>query len=137
MKVMCFDDNMLWLRTGPVSVVEATCFLDEFCSSLMHILSLQMQPIWLEGRDAICPYCDGGFVQELYELLRAVSRQRGFSSGMEDFRQMPNILDAVRAVMEQRGSESRTGMRMAGSYTNFDVRMRYGSTPLPYPLGSL
>jgi len=102
------------------------------------------QPIWLEGRDAICPYCDGGFVQELNEQLRAVSHQQGFSSQMEDFRQMPDIMDAVRAVMEQRGSEPRIGVRdavdnfmrqrMAGSYTNFDVRRRFGSTtttPLP------
>ncbi|KAK7401028.1 hypothetical protein VNO78_12339 [Psophocarpus tetragonolobus] len=95
------------------------------------------QPIWLHGRDAICPYCDGGFVQELNELLC----QHGFSFGMEYLHQMPDIIDAVRAVMEQRGSESRTGIReavdnfmrqrMAGRYTNFDVRRRSGSIPLP------
>lgn len=86
------------------------------------------QPIWLEGRDAICPYCDLGFVQELYELLRAVSRQPGFSSQMEDFRQVPDVMDAVRAVMGQRGSGVRDAVdnlmrqRMGGR--------RFGSTPL-------
>ncbi|KAG4958849.1 E3 ubiquitin-protein ligase RZF1 [Glycine soja] len=94
------------------------------------------QPIWLEGREAICPYCDGGFVQELNEL-RGVARQHGFSSRMEDAHQMPDIMDAVRAVMEQRGSEPRIRVRdavdnfmrqrMAGRYTNFDVRRRSGS----------
>lgn len=75
-------------------------------------------------------------MQELYELLRAVSSQQGFSSQREDFQHVPDIMDAVRAVMEQRGSEPRVGdnfmrQRMAGSYTNFDVRRRFGSTPVP------
>ncbi|KAL2322295.1 hypothetical protein Fmac_026674 [Flemingia macrophylla] len=99
------------------------------------------QPIWLAGRDVICPYCDGGFVQELNERRR-VAREHGYSysSQMEDFHQMPDIMDAIQAVMERRGSESRIGVRdavdnfmrqrMAGRYTNFDVRRRSGSTPI-------
>ncbi|TKY46608.1 E3 ubiquitin-protein ligase RING1 [Spatholobus suberectus] len=98
------------------------------------------QPIWLEGRDAVCPHCNGGFVQQLNEL-RGVAHQHGFSSRLENIHQMPDILDAVQVVMEQRGSEPRIGIRdavdsfmrqrMAGRYTNFDVRRRSGSTPLP------
>ncbi|KAK7401029.1 hypothetical protein VNO78_12340 [Psophocarpus tetragonolobus] len=101
---------------------------------------LEVQPTWLEGRYASCPYCDGGFVQELNELLR----QHGFSYRMEDLHQMPDIMDAVRAVMERRVPGLRIGMReavaidhimrqrMDGRYTNFDVRRSFGSTPLPY-----
>lgn len=75
-------------------------------------------------------------MQELNEM-RGVARQHGFSSRMEDAHQMPDIMDAVRAVMEQRGSEPRIRVRdavdnfmrqrMAGRYTNFDVRRRSGS----------
>ncbi|RDX92189.1 putative E3 ubiquitin-protein ligase RHC1A, partial [Mucuna pruriens] len=99
------------------------------------------QGILLSGRGAICPYCEEGFVQELNEM-RGGAPQHGFSSSrLEDFHQVPDIMDAIRAVMEQRGSESRIGVRdavdnfmrqrMAGRYTNFDVRRRSGSTPLP------
>ena len=92
-------------------------------------------------------------MQELNEL-RGVARQHGFSSRMEDAHQMPDIMDAVRAVMEQRGSEPSIRVRdavdnfmrqrMAGRYTNFDVRRRSDSgsgsgsqsVPLPPPVSS-
>ncbi|XP_027340834.1 probable E3 ubiquitin-protein ligase RHC1A [Abrus precatorius] len=98
------------------------------------------QPIWLGGSDATCPYCNGGFVEEFNEIQRVATR-RGFSSQPEDFVPMPDIVDAIQAVMEQRGSEPRVGLRdavenfmrqrMAGRYSNFDVRRRSGSNSVP------
>lgn len=83
-------------------------------------------------------------MQELNEMrgmAQGVARQHGFPSRREDIHQMPDIMDSVRAVMEQRGSEPRIDVRdavdnfmrqrMGGRYTNFDVRRRSGSTPLP------
>ncbi|XP_061371293.1 probable E3 ubiquitin-protein ligase RHC1A [Gastrolobium bilobum] len=94
------------------------------------------QPIVLGGSDVICPYCDGGFVQELSEM-----REHGFSSQLEEYHQSPDIFDAIHAVMGQRGSEPIIGLRdavdtfmrqrMAGRYPNFDVRGRSGSAPVP------
>ncbi|KAJ1394299.1 Zinc finger, RING-type [Sesbania bispinosa] len=101
------------------------------------------QPIWLAGtgRDVLCPYCDGGFVQELNEMRGIAAPQHGFSSQLEEFHQMPDIFDAIHAVVGQRGSVPRIGLRdavdnymrlrMAGRYPNFDVRRRSGSTPVP------
>ncbi|XP_022632796.1 E3 ubiquitin-protein ligase RZF1 isoform X1 [Vigna radiata var. radiata] len=133
--------TLLKLYTWCRSIVKVCSERESMSSGTTYWCYTCRQPIWLEWRDAICPYCDGGFVQELYELLRAVSRQQGFSSQREDFHHVPDIMDAVRHVMEQRGSEPRVGVRdgvdnfmrqrMAGSYTNFDVRRRFGNTPLP------
>ncbi|XP_057441466.1 probable E3 ubiquitin-protein ligase RHC1A [Lotus japonicus] len=96
------------------------------------------QPIVPEGRDAICPYCDGGFVQELNELQGGVAPSQ---SG--EFHQMPDLFDAIHAFMGQRGSEPRFGLmdavdnfmrhRMAGRHPNFDVRGRSGPAPAPPP----
>ncbi|KAG2394622.1 E3 ubiquitin-protein [Vigna angularis] len=73
------------------------------------------QPIRIAGRDAICPYCNEGFLQEL---------------------------DDVQGAVGQRGSEPRNGFRdavdnfmrqiMGGRYINFGIRIgRSGSTQLP------
>lgn len=98
------------------------------------------QPIVLEGRDAICPYCDGGFVQELNEM-QGTAPQVTFPSQSGEFHQMPDIFDAIHAFMGQRGSDPRFGLmdavdnimrqRMAGRHPNFDVRGRSGSAPVP------
>ncbi|KAK7316595.1 hypothetical protein RJT34_00178 [Clitoria ternatea] len=89
------------------------------------------QPIWLPASNGICPYCDDGFVQELSEL-QGVAMQHG---------QMPDILDAIQAVVEQRSSDPRIGLRdavdnfmrqrMAGRHQNFDVRRRSSSALVP------
>ena len=56
------------------------------------------QPIVLDGRDPVCPYCDGGFVQELDELRGiAPNHNHTFSSQSGDFHQMPDIFDAIHA----------------------------------------
>lgn len=92
----------------------------------------------LEGRDIACPYCDGGFVQELNEL-QGIGPHHNSHTG--EFHQMPDLFDAIHAFMGQRGSDQRFGLidavdnfmrhRMAGRHPNFDVRGRSGSVPVP------
>lgn len=73
------------------------------------------QPIRIAGRDAICPYCGEGFLQELNDVQGAVGR-RG-SEPRNGFR------DAVDNFMRQ---------IMGGRYINFGIRIgRSGSTQLP------
>ncbi|XP_020206157.1 probable E3 ubiquitin-protein ligase RHC1A [Cajanus cajan] len=98
------------------------------------------QPIVLDGRDVVCPYCDQGFIQELDEL-RGTTPHHPFSSQSGEFHQMPDIFDAIHAFMGQRGTDQRFGLmdavdnfmrhRMAGRNSNFDVRGRSGSLPAP------
>ncbi|KAK7306832.1 hypothetical protein VNO77_44792 [Canavalia gladiata] len=71
------------------------------------------QPVWLGGRDATCPFCDGGFVQELNEI-QGTALRHGFPSQVEEFQQMPDILDAIQTVIAQRGSERRGSERRIG-----------------------
>ncbi|CAK8565223.1 unnamed protein product [Lathyrus sativus] len=87
------------------------------------------QAILLAGRDVLCPYCDGGFVQEINEMRGLVS-----SSQWEEFQDNPDILNAIHAVVSQRGSLPRIGFRdavdiymrhrMRGRNTSFDIRSR-------------
>lgn len=94
------------------------------------------QPILLAGRDAVCPYCDGGFVQEMHE-----NRGLASSSQLEEFQDDPDIFDAIHAVVSERGSVPRIGFRdaidsymrqrMDGRTTNFDVRRRSVSGSVP------
>jgi len=98
------------------------------------------RPIVLEGRDAVCPYCDEGFVQELNEM-RGTAPQNTFPSRSGEFNQMPDLFDAIHAFVGHRGSDSRFGLmdavdnfmrhRMAGMHPNFDVRGRSSSVPVP------
>ncbi|KAK7372700.1 hypothetical protein VNO80_06087 [Phaseolus coccineus] len=98
------------------------------------------QPIVLDGGDTLCPYCDGGFIEELDEL-RGAAPQHTYSSQSGEFIQMPDFVDAIRSFMGQRGSDQRFGIveavdnfmrhRMAGRNSNFDVRGRSGSFPAP------
>ncbi|QCE01546.1 E3 ubiquitin-protein ligase [Vigna unguiculata] len=105
------------------------------------------QPIVLDGGDTLCPYCDGGFIQELDELRGAApAPQHTYSSSQSgEFHQMPDLFDAIHAFMGQRGSDQRFGLmdavdnfmrhRMAGRNSNFDVRARSGSFPVPEQQG--
>ncbi|OIW02792.1 hypothetical protein TanjilG_29568 [Lupinus angustifolius] len=98
------------------------------------------QPIVLEGRDVICPYCDGGFIQELNEI-QETAPQFTVPSQSGESRQMPDLFDAIHAFMGRRGSDPRFELigavdnvmrqRMSGRHPNFDVRGRYGSVPVP------
>ncbi|KAL4326958.1 hypothetical protein AHAS_Ahas13G0052100 [Arachis hypogaea] len=99
------------------------------------------QPIVLGGRDVVCPYCDGGFVQELNELQGFAPQHAFPSSQMGEFHQMPDFFDALHAFMGRRGPDPRFGFidavdnfmrqRMAGRHPNFDVRGRSGPAPGP------
>ncbi|KAL2540961.1 RING-H2 finger C1A [Abeliophyllum distichum] len=87
------------------------------------------QPVRLRGRNLACPYCDGGFVQELDEVVGA-QQQDFFGShsgdtpdfGMTEPFPDPRfgIMDAFTTLMRQ---------RMAGRNPTFDIRTRSGVTP--------
>ncbi|XP_059665496.1 probable E3 ubiquitin-protein ligase RHC1A [Cornus florida] len=89
------------------------------------------QAVRLRGRNLDCPHCNGGFVQELVEVLD--SGQQDFlgyrSEDGSDFRLMDptfdprfGIVDALMAFMRQ---------RMAGRNPNYDIRARSGLGPEP------
>ncbi|KAH1062414.1 hypothetical protein GLYMA_02G276700v4 [Glycine max] len=110
-------------------------------SGATHWCHACRQPVVLDGRDAVCPYCDGGFVQELDEL-EGIAPHHTFCSQSGEFHQMPDIFDAIPAFMGQRGSDQRSRLmddavdnfmrhRTAGRNSNFDVRGRSGSRPVP------
>ncbi|XAR54001.1 Ubiquitin--protein ligase [Bertholletia excelsa] len=83
------------------------------------------RPVRIRGHNVVCPYCDGGFVQELSEV--ADTRRHDFfgshSEDSSDFgfvEPFPDIMDAFAALMRQ---------RMAGRNPNFDIRVRSGMVP--------
>ncbi|CAA2992195.1 probable E3 ubiquitin-protein ligase RHC1A [Olea europaea var. sylvestris] len=87
------------------------------------------QPVRLHGSNLTCPSCDGGFVQELDEVVGA--QQQDFvgshSGDTSDFGVMEpfhdprfGIMDAFAALMRQ---------RMAGRNPTFDIRTRSGVNP--------
>lgn len=77
------------------------------------------QPVQPRGRNLVCPYCDGGFIQELPEVMGVRS---GDTSGFMDPFHDPRfgIMDAFTAIMRH---------RMTGRDPNFDVRSRTGMVP--------
>ncbi|PIN09423.1 Ubiquitin--protein ligase [Handroanthus impetiginosus] len=79
------------------------------------------QPVRPQGHNLVCPYCDGGFIQELPEVM---GFQPGDASGygfMEPFHDPRfGIMDAFAALMRH---------RMTGREPNFDVRTRPGMVP--------
>jgi len=86
----------------------------------------------LRGRNLVCPYCNGGFVQELNEVVG--TEQHNFPSDensdfgfMEPFSDpRVGIMDAFAAFMRQ---------RMAGRNPNFDIRGRSGLGPEQHAVG--
>ncbi|KAL3850204.1 hypothetical protein ACJIZ3_012086 [Penstemon smallii] len=79
------------------------------------------QPIRPRGRNLVCPYCDGGFIQELHELVGSHSGDASGFGLMEPFQDpRSSIMDAFAALMRQ---------RMAGRDPNFDIRTRAGMVP--------
>ncbi|KAI3715818.1 hypothetical protein L6452_22806 [Arctium lappa] len=87
------------------------------------------QPVRIRGRNPVCPYCSGEFVQELNEVLEAGQHDIGpthahGASGygfMEPFPDPRNrIMDAFAELIRQ---------RMAGRNPNFDIRRRSGLVP--------
>ncbi|CAK9184232.1 unnamed protein product [Ilex paraguariensis] len=86
-----------------------------------------MRAVRPRGSDLICPYCNGGFVQELGEVV-GTGQQVGYNTGhgsdfgfMEPFSDPRfGIMDAFAAFMRQ---------RMTGRNPNFDIRARPGMGP--------
>jgi E3 ubiquitin-protein ligase RNF115/126 len=82
--------------------------------------------IRLRGRNITCPYCNGGFVQDINEVDQNnitnfhsdEDSDIGFMEPFSDPR--VGIMDAFAAFMRQ---------RMAGRIPNFDIRGRTGMVP--------
>ncbi|KAL2557295.1 RING-H2 finger C1A [Forsythia ovata] len=87
------------------------------------------QPVRLRGRNLACPYCDGGFVQELDEVVGA--QQQDFfgshSGDTSDFGMTEPFPDPRFGIMDAFASLMR--QRMAGRNPTFDIRTRSGVTP--------
>jgi E3 ubiquitin-protein ligase RNF115/126 len=60
------------------------------------------QPVRLRGRDAACPYCSGGFVEELDDIERVSPMDFFASDGDEDHDQRHGLMEAFSAFMRQR-----------------------------------
>ncbi|KAL7598373.1 probable E3 ubiquitin-protein ligase RHC1A [Lactuca sativa] len=84
------------------------------------------QPVRLRGRNPVCPYCSGGFVQELSEVVEPGPQDIGTGPThshepseygfMEPYPDPRNrIMDAFAELIRQ---------RMSGRNPNFDVRRR-------------
>lgn len=79
------------------------------------------QPIRPHGRNLVCPYCNGGFIQELHEVVGSHSSNDsgfGFTGPFRDPRL--DIMEAFEAIMRQ---------RMAGRDSSHDVRTRPAMVP--------
>ncbi|EYU35977.1 hypothetical protein ABFS82_14G224500 [Erythranthe guttata] len=87
------------------------------------------KPIRARGRQLLCPYCDGGFVQELPEFMGAHPGDASGIGVVEPF-QDPRLsfMDAFAALMRQ---------RMTGRDPTFDVRTRQGGVGPTRPAGPL
>ncbi|XP_062082392.1 probable E3 ubiquitin-protein ligase RHC1A [Humulus lupulus] len=89
------------------------------------------QTFWLRGGDVVCPYCHGGFVQEIDEI-HGLGSQNVFTPDSGEVAphqsQMPDIFDLMYALMGRNGPDRRIldtiRHRMAGRNPNFDVRGR-------------
>lgn len=90
----------------------------------------------------VCPYCNGGFIEELSDVHDETT-QNDFNPGSEDdlSTEVPQIFEAMFALMGRRNPYPRfrlleavdafTRERMAGRNPNFDVRRRSSSIPEP------
>ncbi|GFY94279.1 RING-H2 finger C1A [Actinidia rufa] len=98
------------------------------------------QAVRLEGHNLVCPYCDGGFVQELNELVG--TRQQDFTGfhseghGSDfEFREPFSdprfgIMDAFAAFMRQRMARRNQGLDVRGrSAIGPEHGMAFGSGP--------
>ncbi|KAK9273823.1 hypothetical protein L1049_018634 [Liquidambar formosana] len=106
------------------------------------------QAVCPRGQDLVCPYCDGGFVQELNEVVVDGGPPDFFGSVWEDNSdQTPDMLDDFYALMRQSSADQRfrllnafvnymrqrrnalTVERVPGRNRDFDIRGRSGSVP--------
>ncbi|CAI9106068.1 OLC1v1005126C1 [Oldenlandia corymbosa var. corymbosa] len=133
------DELQTTLEEEQRSLVEEMRMRDMFRNRNTHWCHQCRRPIRLRNRVILCPYCNGGFVQELGEdnLLEAeisqvfADEQDGFVGGHRDshsgvgfMEPFPGpgvgIIDAFEAFM---------GQRMAGRIPNYDIRSRSGMIP--------
>ncbi|KAK9071043.1 hypothetical protein SSX86_009611 [Deinandra increscens subsp. villosa] len=87
------------------------------------------QPVRLRGRNPVCPYCSGGFVQELSEVAESGQQETGPTDahgpndyGLVDPFSLPRnrMMDVFSELIRQ---------RMAGRNPNFDIRRRSRLVP--------
>lgn len=76
------------------------------------------RPVRLRGCDAVCPYCSGGFVQELDDLMHINPLDFFGLDSDEDRDPRFGLMDAFSAMMRQ---------RLAERSFNHDIRGRSGS----------
>ncbi|EOY08709.1 hypothetical protein QUC31_010778 [Theobroma cacao] len=78
------------------------------------------RPVLLQGRDAVCCYCRGGFVQELDDMVHISPLDFFGLDGDEDRIQRFGLMDAFSALMRQ---------RLADRNFNHNIRGRTDSIP--------
>lgn len=79
------------------------------------------RPFRLRGRDAVCPNCDGGFIQELDDMVRISPLDFLGLDRDEEHDQRYSVMEAFSALMRQRFAERH----------NYDIRGRSDSVPDP------
>ncbi|KAF5747915.1 E3 ubiquitin-protein ligase RING1-like isoform X1 [Tripterygium wilfordii] len=84
------------------------------------------QPVRLQGQDALCSICSGGFVQELDDMVRVSPLDYFGLDNDEDHDQRFGLMEAFSAFMRQ---------RLADRNYNHDIRGR--SDPIPEGFGPL
>ncbi|PSR86732.1 E3 ubiquitin-protein ligase RHC1A [Actinidia chinensis var. chinensis] len=86
------------------------------------------QSIRLQGRNLVCPYCNGGFVEERNEVVGTEQRDFvGFHSENDsDFGFMEPLSDPRIRIMD---ALEALRQRMIGRNPNYDVRARSGVVP--------
>ncbi|KAF8039653.1 hypothetical protein BT93_B2005 [Corymbia citriodora subsp. variegata] len=97
------------------------------------------RPVGFQGGEVICPYCDGGFVQELQELQALASADVSAPQPMDASPQVPPAFDALFALLGDNGLGPRSRLlglfdllmrdAVAGGNPSFDVRGRPGRRP--------
>ncbi|XP_030521151.1 probable E3 ubiquitin-protein ligase RHC1A isoform X2 [Rhodamnia argentea] len=97
------------------------------------------QPFGLQGQEVICPYCAGGFVQELQEVQALPLADVSAPYPMDLSSRVPPVFDALYALVGDNCLDPRSRflglvdllMRdaVAGGNPNFDVRGRPGRRP--------
>ena len=72
------------------------------------------RPVLLQGHNAVCCYCDGGFVQELDDMVRISPLNFFGVDGDEDHGQRFGLMDGFSALMRQRFAERNFNHNMRG-----------------------
>ncbi|KAD6795396.1 hypothetical protein E3N88_06292 [Mikania micrantha] len=88
-----------------------------------------LQPVRLRGRNPVCPYCSGGFVQELSEVVEPGQQDMGptHAHGPYDYGFMEPFPVPRNRMMDLFSELIR--QRMAGRNPNIDIRRRSGLVP--------